>query len=132
MNRLTQGIIAEPGDVGPRLSRVAATVCGTSNGAAWWVSAIDGDHILDRYCGTPRDEETRDGEWQPTQLSPQGYRLSNFPATAEAVGGGSFVADARTEMASAASWSRPASGSSLRRRCRPFRRRVAGQVFGNS
>ncbi len=94
VNRLTRSIIAEPGAVGPRLSRVAATVCGTTHGAAWWVSAMDGDQILDRFCGTPRDEETRDGEWLPTQLSPQGYRLSNFPASAEAVGGGSFVADA--------------------------------------
>jgi hypothetical protein len=94
VNRLAQGIIAAPGAVGPRLARVAATVCATSNGAAWWVSALDGDHIVDRFCGTPRDEETRDGEWRPTQLSSDGYRLGNFPATAEAVKGGSFVADA--------------------------------------
>jgi diguanylate cyclase (GGDEF)-like protein len=94
VNRLAQGIIAAPGAVGPRLARVAATVCATSNGAAWWVSAVDGDHIVDRFCGTPRDEETRDGEWRPTQLSSDGYRLGNFPATAEAVKGGSFVADA--------------------------------------
>jgi hypothetical protein len=94
VTRLAQGIIAAPGAVGPRLARVAATVCATSNGAAWWVSALDGDHIVDRFCGTPRDEETRDGEWRPTQLSSDGYRLGNFPATAEAVKGGSFVADA--------------------------------------
>ena len=94
VDRLAQGIIADPGAVGPRLSRVAATVCATSNGAAWWVSTLDGDHLVDRFCGTPRDEETRDGEWQPTQLSSDGYRLSNFPASAEALRGGSFAADA--------------------------------------
>ena len=94
VNTLIQGILAEPGTVGQRLSRVAATVCETSNGAAWWVSEIDGDLILDRYCGTPRDEETRDGQWQPTTLDSHGYRLSDFPASAQAVRGGSYVADA--------------------------------------
>jgi diguanylate cyclase (GGDEF)-like protein len=90
----TRGILSEPGSVGQRLSRVAATVCETSNGAAWWVSEINGDLIQDRYCGTPRDEETRDGQWQPTTLDSHGYRLTDFPASAEAVQGGSFVADA--------------------------------------
>jgi diguanylate cyclase (GGDEF)-like protein len=96
VNLVTQGILAEPGEVGQRLSRVAATVCETSNGAAYWVSEIDGERILDRYCGTPRDEETRDGQWQPTILDPLGYLLSDFPETARAVQplGGSFVTDA--------------------------------------
>jgi hypothetical protein len=91
---LARGIRAEPGSVGQRLSRVAATVCETSNGAAWWVSEIDGDLIKDRFCGTPRDEETRDGQWQPTTLDIQGYHVSDFPESARAVEGGSFVADA--------------------------------------
>lgn len=94
VNGLTQGILAEPGPVGQRLSRVAATVCETSNGAAWWVSEIEGDMIADRFCGTPRDEETRDGQWQPTRLDARGYEMSAFPASAKAVKGGSFVADA--------------------------------------
>ncbi len=91
---LTQGILAEPGRMGQRLARVAATVCETSNGAAWWVSEVDGDLIQDRFCGTPRDEETRDGQWQPTTLDSKGYRLTDFPASAQAIDGGSYVADA--------------------------------------
>jgi diguanylate cyclase (GGDEF)-like protein len=91
---LIQGIFSEPGDVGQRLSRVAATVCESSNGAAWWVSEIEHDVIVDRYCGTPRDEETRDGQWQPTTLDPKGYRLSDFPESARAIEGASFVVDA--------------------------------------
>ncbi len=91
---LTQGILAEPGHMGQRLSRVAATVCETSNGAAWWVSEVAGGLIEDRFCGTPRDEETRDGQWQPTTLHTQGYLLNDFPATAQAIHGGSYVADA--------------------------------------
>ncbi len=94
VNEVTRGIIAEPGEVGQRLSRVAATVCETSNAAAYWVSEIDGERILDRYCGTPRDEETRDGQWQPTELDPLGYLLHDFPETARAISGGSFVTDA--------------------------------------
>ncbi len=94
VDSVTQGILAEPGEVGQRLSRVAATVCETSNGAAYWVSEIDGERILDRFCGTPRDEETRDGQWQPTTLDPLGYQLSDFPETARIIQGGSFVTDA--------------------------------------
>jgi diguanylate cyclase (GGDEF)-like protein len=94
VDAVTQGILAEPGEVGQRLSRVAATVCETSNGAAYWVSEIDGERILDRFCGTPRDEETRDGQWQPTTLDPLGYQLSDFPETARIIHGGSFVTDA--------------------------------------
>jgi len=94
VDAVTQGILAEPGEVGQRLSRVAATVCETSNGAAYWVSEIDGERILDRFCGTPRDEETRDGQWQPTTLDPLGYQLSDFPETARIIRGGSFVTDA--------------------------------------
>ena len=94
VNEVVRGILAEPGEVGQRLSRVAATVCETSNGAAYWVSEIDGERILDRYCGTPRDEETRDGQWQPTTLDPLGYLLSDFPETAKAIEGSSFVTDA--------------------------------------
>ncbi len=94
VNAVTRGILEQPGEVGPRLARVAATVCETSNAAAYWVSQIEGDRILDRYCGTPRDEEARDGQWLPTQLDPLGYQLQDFPETARAVEGGSFVTDA--------------------------------------
>ena len=91
---LIQGILAEPGHVGQRLSRVAATLCESSNGAAWWVSEIENDVIVDRFCGTPRDEETRDGQWQPTRLDPKGYRLKDFPESARAIQGASYVVDA--------------------------------------
>jgi diguanylate cyclase (GGDEF)-like protein len=94
VDTVVQGIMNEPSEVGQRLSRVAATVCETSNGAAYWVSEIDGELILDRYCGTPRDDQTRDGQWQPTTLDPLGYQLSDFPETAKAITGGSFVTDA--------------------------------------
>ena len=94
--RLLDGMRADPGNIGVRLARVAATVCEAFGGAAWWVSEAVGDTIVDRYCGSPRDEAARDGQWSPTELNPRGYPLAEYPATKEALQGLSFFVDSLT------------------------------------
>ena len=127
VNSLTQGILAEPGEVGQRLSRVAATVCETSNGAAYWVSEIDGERILDRYCGTPRDEETRDGQWQPTTLDPRATCSATSPRPRGDRGRSSSPTPCTAMTQSVGSWSRPASGSGSRPAASTVRHAVAGR-----
>lgn len=79
-----------------RLGLVAAAVCEVAFGAAWWVSHIDltSGTIRDLHCGTCRPEGDRDGAWQDVMLDATEYPLSAYPATADAVHGGSFAADA--------------------------------------
>ena len=89
-------IRTEAGSAGLRLARVAATVCEAFDGAAWWVSEAVGDMIVDRYCGSPRDEAARDGQWSPAELNPRGYRLVDYPASDQALSGTSFFVDSLT------------------------------------
>ena len=96
VTRLLTELHADAGDTGPRLARVATTVCEAVNGAAWWVSEAVGDTIVDRYCGSPREPAARDGQWSPTELNPRGYPLQDYPASEEAMRGRSFVVDALT------------------------------------
>lgn len=79
-----------------RLGLVAAAVCEVAFGAAWWVSHVDLTRgtIEPRHCGTPRAEGDRDGAWQDVVLDPTLYALADYPASAQAVTGRSFAADA--------------------------------------
>src|SRR5262249_3591852 len=94
VNALVQGIIADPGTIGHRLARTAARCGGRGNGRAGGGGETKGDLTRDGYGGPPRAGEMRAAKGPPPPWAPRGSRLSASPASARAVTGGSFVADA--------------------------------------
>lgn len=82
-----------PPQVADRLATVAAAVCRATNGAAWWVSGIRDGRARAVGCGTHRDDAASDGQWPSVCLDSTSYSLSDYPATARAVAGGSFAVD---------------------------------------